>query len=171
LEADGDDDDVAADKNDDDGVKCESVVASAVENESSMHSSRSCDEGEGDAKVAGDDVDALTSGGAITVDGCQKVKQQTLANHCIPVLKCVPVKFFSIIIRQMAAASEQAIFSSELLEEDGLSGEVDGLVDEADAAWALAVSVSVSAYWSISSRSPPPSSDRARIPTSRERRD
>jgi hypothetical protein len=85
------------------------------------------------------------------------VKQQPLANHCISELKCVPVKFFSIIIRQMAAASEEAIFSSGLLEEDGLSDEVDGLVDEADAAWALAVSVSVSAYWSISPRSPPPS--------------
>jgi hypothetical protein len=55
---------------------------------------------------------------------------------------CVPVKFFSIMIRQMAATSEEVIFSSELLEEDGLSGKVDGLIDEADAAWALAVSVS-----------------------------
>ena len=86
------------------------------------------------------------------------MKRKLWSTNCIQVLRCVPVKFFSIIIRQMAAASEEAIFSSGLFEEDGLSGEVDGLVDEADAAWlVVSVSVSVSAYWSISPRSPPPS--------------
>ena len=66
---DDDDDDVAADNNDDDdGGKGESVVGSAVENESSMRSSRSCDEDEGEAKVTGDDADASTSGGATTVE-------------------------------------------------------------------------------------------------------
>ena len=51
-----------------DGGKGESVVGSAVENESSMRSSRSCDEDEGEAKVTGDDADASTSGGATTVE-------------------------------------------------------------------------------------------------------
>ena len=78
---DDDDDDVAADNNDDDNDdddggggdgdgdgdgdrgKGKSVVGSAVEN---MRSSRSCDEDEGEAEVAGDD--ALTSGGATTVE-------------------------------------------------------------------------------------------------------
>ena len=104
-----DDDDVTADNDDDDGQD-DSVVGSAVENES-------CDENEGEAEVAGDDT--VTSGGATTVERWMNMSEiQTLANNYIPVRRCLPVKFFSIIIRQMAAAWEEAIFSSELLEED-----------------------------------------------------
>jgi hypothetical protein len=50
--------------------KGEPVVGLAVANDWPMSSSRSCDEdeGEAEAEVAGDDVDALTSGGATTVE-------------------------------------------------------------------------------------------------------